>query len=152
MREIREKMCETKLKKYGTIGTKNRSKCSWKSGWRIIAGMKFYFRSSWEANYARFLEMEKLKGMILDWEHEPVYFKFEKEKTGSISFLPDFRIITLDGLIEYHEVKGWFDDRSKETLARMAEYYPEVIVIVVCKKLFKEHTKELSKIIEGWER
>lgn len=152
MRGKTEKMCETKLKKYGTLGTRNRAKCSWKAGWRIISEQKYFFRSSWEANYARFLEIEKSEGRIANWEHEPLYFKFEKEKTGSVCFLPDFRVTKLDGAIEYHEVKGWFDERSIETLTRMKIHFPSMILIVIPRAWFRKYNREYSKSISEWEK
>ena len=59
-----------------------RSRGTWKAGWREIAGRRIYFRSRWEANYARYLQWLKDRGEIVDWEYEPETFWFEKIKRG----------------------------------------------------------------------
>lgn len=68
-----------------------------------------------------------------------------------MSYLPDFRVITLDGKEEYHEVKGWMDDRSKTKIKRMSIYYPEVKLIVIDKKIYKSIEKKAKLFIKEWE-
>ena len=96
-----------------------RQKTTWKSGWREIGGKRKYFRSRWEANYARYLEFLKQNKQVLDWAHEPEVFWFEGIKRGCVSYLPDFKVTYIDNAVEYHEVKGWMDDRSKTKMKRM---------------------------------
>jgi len=133
------------------VSAKNREKASWKCGFRIIGGKRKYYRSRWEANYARYLEWLKQRGEILKWQHEPKTFWFEGIKRGCVSYLPDFRVINKDGKEEYHEVKGWMDARSKTKIARMAKYYPSVKLIVIQKLEYTEIKNKLSRMIEGWE-
>lgn len=142
---------ETKMKKYGTLVVNNREKCSWKAGWREIGGKKKYFRSKWEANYARYLEWLKLHNQIKEWQHENKTFWFDKIKRGCRSYLPDFEIENNNGTLEYHEVKGWFDDRSKTKIKRMKKYYPEVKLVIIFAKQYNEIKKKVSPLIEGWE-
>ncbi len=141
---------KTKLKKYGTTAPP-RSGTTWKSSWRDIGGIKKYYRSKWEANYARYLEFLKINGNISFWEHEPETFWFEKIKRGTRSYLPDFKVTNNDGSIEYHEVKGWMDDRSKTKLSRMKKYYPEIKLILIDAKQYKLIEKQMSKIVPLWE-
>ena len=89
--------------------------------------------------------------MILEWEHEPDTFWFDKIKRGVRSYLPDFKVIYPGDRIEYHEVKGYMDSRSVTKLRRMAKYYPNVKVIVIEKRQYQEIKKKLSAIIKGWE-
>lgn len=126
-------------------------KASWKSGWRDFGGKRHYYRSRWEANYGRYLEWLKSKGEILEWEHEPEVFWFEGVKRGTVSYLPDFRVTNKNGSIEYHEVKGWMDARSKTKIKRMAKYHPDVKLIVIEKKQYEAIKGAVSKLIEGWE-
>lgn len=126
-------------------------KASWKSGWRNIGGKDKYYRSRWEANYARYLEWLKQNGEIKEWEHEPETFWFENIKRGTRSYLPDFRVKEKNGDIEYHEVKGWMDDRSKTKIKRMAKYYPDVKLIIIQKKEYDEIKNKMSRLIDGWE-
>lgn len=144
-----KKMIHTKHER-GNLVTP-RQKQTWKAGWREIGGKRKYFRSRWEANYARYLESLKVSGQIKDWEHEAKVFWFEGIKRGCVSFLPDFQITELSGSFAYHEVKGWMDDRSKTKIRRMSIYYPDVPLVVIDAKWFKENNKHLTLTIYGWE-
>lgn len=135
----------------GTFMTIKRANASWKAGYREIGGTKNYYRSRWEANYARYLEALKNNNKIVDWEHEPEVFWFDGIKRGCVSYLPDFRIIKNDSSVEYHEVKGWMDDRSKTKIKRMAIYYPKIKLIVIDSKEYKRLEKEISSTISDWE-
>jgi hypothetical protein len=128
-----------------------RHKTTWKSGWREIGGKNIYARSRWEANYARYLEFLMAHQEIARWEHEPETFWFDDIKRGSRSYLPDFRVTFPGGRVEYHEVKGWMDARSKTKIKRMRIYHPNVILRVMDKKWFKANTRKLSGLIPGWE-
>lgn len=132
-------------------GIYNREKASWKAGWREIGGKRKYFRSRWEANYARYLEWLKNKGQIKDWHHEPKTFWFDGIKRGCMSYLPDFLVIEVSGKEVYHEVKGWMDDRSKTKIKRMAKYHPSVTLIVIESKGYNAIQKQMQSIIYGWE-
>lgn len=141
------------LKTRESNGTLNQPRhgVSWKSGWRIIGGKKKFYRSRWEANYARYLEFIREQGLIAKWEHEPETFWFEKIKRGTRSYLPDFRVTRLDGSIYYVEVKGYMDDRSKTKLKRMKKYHPTVELELVPAKAYKALAKTASKLIKNWE-
>lgn len=118
-------------------------------GWSKVGGKRFFARSSWESNYARYLQFQKEHALILDWEHEPDTFWFKGIKRGVCSFLPDFKVTTKEG-IEYHEVKGWMDSRSKTKIKRMAKYHPEVKLVVIDQVRYKQIAKTASAIIPGW--
>ena len=128
-----------------------RPETTWKAGWREIGGVKKYYRSKGEANYARGLEFQRKQGLITSWLHEPETFWFEKIKRGTRSYLPDFKVTYPDGHIEYHEVKGWYDDRSKTKVKRMAKYYPEVKLRMIFAKDYKAFKRQLSGLIRDWE-
>ncbi|MDR1849931.1 MAG: DUF1064 domain-containing protein [Zoogloeaceae bacterium] len=128
-----------------------RTKVTWVGGKRNIGGQDVYFRSKWEANYARYLEFLSVNGAIRAWEYEPDVFWFEGVKRGCVSYLPDFRVEENDGTIIYHEVKGWMDARSKTKLNRMAKYYPNIPVIIIGHRQYAEIKRKVSKLIEGWE-
>jgi hypothetical protein len=86
-----------------------------KSGIRADLQNKF-FRSSWEANYARILDFQNIK-----WLYEPKTFFFEGEQRGGTFIIPDFQLTELDAWVE---VKGWLDSRSKSKLTKFKKYYP----------------------------
>lgn len=139
------------LKSRVANGTPFNKHGNWKADWRVVAGRRVYFRSRWEANYARYLEWLKSIGNIADWEHEPETFWFEKIKRGCVSYLPDFRVTNKDGSVEYHEVKGWMDARSKTKIKRMAKYHPKVKLIIVGSAAYKSLASKVGKAIPEWE-
>jgi hypothetical protein len=55
-----------------------------------------------EQAYAVELERRKLRGEIIDWAFEPETLRLAKLTT----YQPDFRVITNDMHIEFHEVKA----------------------------------------------
>jgi hypothetical protein len=110
-----------------------------------------YFRSSWEANYARYLNFLIKTKEILKWEYEVDTFEFGTIKRGVRFYTPDFKVFNKDGSVNYHEVKGWMDAKSKTRAKRMAKYYPEVQVRLIGKDWFRANGKSLSKIITNWE-
>lgn len=130
-------------------------KTSWKAGWREIGGYKKYYRSRWEANYARYLERLKLSGDIVGWSHEPTTFWFEGVKRGVTNYLPDFLVEKRgeeDTIVqEYHEVKGYMDTKSATKIKRMEKYHPTVKLVVIDRPLYTNLEKEFASIIDGWE-
>lgn len=145
-----QKALKTKIEKYGAVNTAT-SRGSWKAGWREIGDKRKYYRSRWEANYARYLEWLRAQGQIKDWQHEPETFWFDGIKRGVRSYLPDFRVWEADGSSVLHEVKGWMDSRSKTTLRRMAKYHPSETVIVIREKQYNEIARKIGPMIVDWE-
>ena len=139
---------KTRVKK--GIAYPQRKGCSWKQQWAEFGGKRNYYRSQWELNYARYLEMLKNIGEIKEWEHEPKTFWFEGVKRGTVSYLPDFRVTENDGSIAYHEVKGWMDDKSKTKIKRMAKYHPDVKLVLIDSKTYKALARQVKGIVDGW--
>lgn len=109
-----------------------------------------YFRSSWEANYARYLTWLQAQGVIRSWEFEPETFEFPIRK-GQRFYVPDFRVTEADGSVSYHEVKGWMDPRSATKLRRMAKYHPEVRIVLIGKDEYRAIARSMSRMLPGWE-
>lgn len=143
------KMINTKMERGNLVIP--RQKQTWKAEWMEIGGKRKYYRSRWEANYARYLEFLKSQGEIKDWLHEPKVFWFDGIKRGCVSYLPDFLVVEKDGSECYHEVKGWMDDRSKTKIKRMAKYFPDVRLIVIDSKAYKALSKTAAAIVPGWQ-
>lgn len=110
-----------------------------------------FFRSSWEANYARYLNWLVSIGEIQSWEFEPDEFEFKGIKRGTRFYLPDFKILNNSFSIEYHEIKGWMDPRSATKLKRMKKYYPDVKVIVIDKEAYQALAKDVKGFVPNWE-
>lgn len=110
-----------------------------------------YFRSAWEANYARYLNWLVSKGEIDGWSYEPVTFEFVGIKRGVRFYTPDFRVETR-GAHEWHEVKGWMDSQSKTRMKRMAKYYPGEKVVMIDRKWFASARRAgMPAMIPEWE-
>lgn len=109
-----------------------------------------YYRSSWEANWARYLNWLKAHNEIQDWSYETDTFEFSV-KRGSRFYTPDFKVTNLNGSIEYHEIKGYMDQRSQTKIRRMAKYHPQVKLIVIDGKQYQSMAKNLRGLIVGWE-
>jgi hypothetical protein len=148
---LREKAMRTCVERHGRVAP-NVRRGSWKADWREIGGSRKYYRSRWEANYARYLQWLKERGLIQDWQHEPETFWFENIKRGVRSYLPDFKVWENDGSWLLYEVKGWMDARSKTTIARMGRYYPGIKLVVVDAKAYKATARICSHLISDWER
>lgn len=110
-----------------------------------------YFRSSWEANYARFLNFLLSKGEIEKWEYEPKTFEFIEIKRGTRAYTPDFKVYKKDGSYVWHEVKGWMDNRSRTRLSRFSKYFPDEVLIVIGQEWFREANKTIGRMLSGWE-
>ena len=123
------------------------SRC--KGGRRPDVG-PMYFRSAWEANYARYLNWLQGRGEIDRWEYEPETFWFEAIKRGVRSYKPDFRIFE-KGTSYFVEVKGWMDAKSRTKLRRMKKYHPGVEVRLFGSKDYASLKSKLSRVIPGWE-
>lgn len=151
----REYPCESKIKqseklkgkmpknlmrtgKYGNI----------RRGWYNINGREIFLRSKWEANYALYLDFLVEKKEILKWEYEADVFVFEKIEFGTRSFRPDFKIFNSNGTVEYHEIKGWLDRRSKTKLNRMRIYYPEVKLRLVDRSVYSLIKRQVGKLLK----
>lgn len=121
------------------------------AAWRTVGGTRSFFRSKWEANYARWLEYLRSQGNLEKWEHEPETFWFDGIRRGVCSYLPDFKVTRAGGSVEYHEVKGWMDPRSKTKIKRMAKYHPQVKLLVVDKKQYARLKRDVGPLVPGWE-
>ena len=157
VKTMADKAIETKLARYGSAGSNCRglgvgprpySRC--RGGKRPDIG-DMYFRSAWEANYARYLawlvEMKQIRG----WKYEADTFRFGKITRGTITYTPDFRVENMDGSVEYHEVKGWMDAKSKTRLRRMKKYHPGVGLRVIGQVEYKTIAKQVSAFVPCWE-
>ncbi len=162
-----EKMLKTTFRRYGRYGGASLSKSPYsrtKGSRRKDLG-NIYFRSAWEANYARFLNLIGEK-----WEFEPRTFFFKQIKRGTRSYTPDFWLPDKENWVE---IKGWFDNKSKTRLKRWKKYYPEefkkTIIVIQSKnskvqaelmaigfkhtqfEFYNEIENKVSGLIKEWE-
>lgn len=148
------KICATRIARYGTGNPATLTPTSMYS--RARRGKRAdldgqFFRSSWEANYARYLRYLRERGQIASWAYEPKRFVFPGVTSGALTYLPDFEVVDCHGDASYHEVKGWMDPRSKDRLSRMAEFYPNVRVVVIGVQQYRAIALAVSRQIPEWE-
>ena len=115
-------------------------------GWYDFPGEKrYYLKSKWELNYAKYLELLVKSGHIKDWVYEPDTFYFDGIKRGTTNYTPDFRVKFPDGKTEYVEVKGFWDAKSLTKVKRMAKYHPQVVLRIVDGEWFKAMSPKMKK-------
>jgi hypothetical protein len=98
-----------------------------------------YFRSNWEANFARILNYENKI-----WFYECCTFQIE----NSMSYTPDFYLLNEDKFIE---LKGRMDEKSKHKLDMMQLKFPWITIELIEGKEYNELRKKYKNVIEKWE-
>jgi len=84
-----------------------------------------------ERAYAMKLEAERIDGTITTWRFEPLKFRIGK----ACFYTPDFEVVTKDGHLEYHEVKGrWMEDARVKIKVAASQYSDRRFVAVQWKK------------------
>lgn len=110
-----------------------------------------YFRSAWEANYARWLNYRVDHSDGVEWwTYEPRTFRFPV-KRGTMSYTPDFLVTFRDGHVEWHEVKGWLTPQGATALKRFAKYYPAERLVLVDGPAYKAIAQTARGLLEVWE-
>ena len=110
-----------------------------------------WFRSGWERNYARFLQLQKSRGLIVDWQYEPHRFYFEGYKRNPHSYLPDFKVWKTKCEYEWHEVKGYQKKIGMTALKRMALHYPNERIVLIDAPAYQAIRRQVSVLIPYWE-
>jgi hypothetical protein len=73
-----------------------------------------------EAEYAEYLEARKKAGEILDYGFERITLKLAKRT----SYTPDFDVLLPDGLLEFHETKGFWEEDARIKIKVAAQTFP----------------------------
>lgn len=92
-----------------------------------------------EAAYASHLEALKASGRVL-------WFKFEGVKlrlADATFYTPDFAVMAADGVLECHEVKGFWHDDARAKIKIAADLYPF---------RFKALKAQAKKLGGGWQQ
>jgi len=111
-----------------------------------------FFRSSWEANYARYLNLLVRMNVVEWWKFEPETFWFEGVRRGVVSYLPDFCVkYRNDERLEYVEIKGWVTPKDRTKWKRMAKYHPHIKLIIIKEKEYNALRAKWSSAIQNWE-
>ena len=107
-----------------------------------------FFRSSWEANYALYLDFLIKQKVVKNWEYEAQSFFFEKIKSGTKKYIPDFKVTMINGSVEFHEVKGYQVQKDRTKWRRMAKYFPEVKLVIIDTKFYNDLVKKMKTVLK----
>jgi hypothetical protein len=111
-----------------------------------------FFRSKMEANYARYLDLLKKMGAVIDWSYEPETFWFEEIKRGIRSYKPDFRVLYQgEKSAVLVEIKGYMDAKSKTKIRRFRKYYPQHRLEIVGPTEYAGIKRRWANAIPAWE-
>lgn len=83
-----------------------------------------------EAAYAAYLEMLKHAGEIADYRFEAVKLRLA-DKTF---YTPDFIVLAPDGVLEMHEVKGFWEEDARVKIKVAAAQFPFRFVAITRDK------------------
>lgn len=92
-----------------------------------------------EQEYAQRLRLLQHAGEILWWKFEPIKFRL----AAATFYTPDFLVMTGDGFLECHEVKGFWTDDARVKIKVAATTYPMFAFLAV--------RKQAKKRGGGWE-
>lgn len=73
-----------------------------------------------EAAYAAYLDAQKKTGLIADYRFEAVKLRLA-DKTF---YTPDFVVLAPDGVLEMHEVKGFWEEDARVKIKVAAAQFP----------------------------
>lgn len=104
-----------------------------------LGRMKAGTMNKTEAAYAALLESMKHAGQIVWYSFEGMTFKL----ADNTRYTPDFAVMRADGLMEIHEVKGFWRDDGRVKIKVAAEMFPFRFIAV---------KKQSKKAGGGWER
>ena len=128
---------QTKDTNYSLLVASERQKANAQNGQIFKGKTKFYydlnksFRSKWEANFARILNVCNIK-----WEYESSKCRFHLGDLGVMIidfYLPDFDM--------YVEVKGYLTPKALGKMRRFQELHPEKKIKVVERETYKKLLK-----------
>lgn len=97
--------------------------------WGSAAGRAYHkpgVMNAMELEYAMHLELEKQVGTISRVDYEPEKLRLAKKTF----YTPDFRVVRADGVIEFHEVKGHWEDDARVKIKCAAEMHPYKFIAV----------------------
>lgn len=98
------------------------------------------YRSKWELEYARYLDVLKAAGRVEEWVYEPDRLTIGVRAV----YTPDFLVSTSATKWEYHEVKGYRREAAMVRLKAAALRYPENRFVLVTKIKGEWHYTPIS--------
>ncbi|MFH1759116.1 MAG: DNA polymerase III subunit alpha [Patescibacteria group bacterium] len=101
-----------------------------------------YVRSNWEADFARILNLQKIK-----YEYEPKTFKLTTSDGRVVSYTPDFYTPSTN---TFYEIKGWMRDIDQEKIDLFVQQYPYYNFALINTTKFAELSLRYKHLV-AWE-
>lgn len=101
-----------------------------------------FFRSTWEANFARILNYWKIP-----WEYEPIRFNL-----GDCIYVSDFKVF--DPKIKgyyFIEIIGYLDDKHKRKLGLFCKLYPNEKIQIIPSSIYEDLKLNFENKLPNWE-
>lgn len=102
-----------------------------------------YFRSSWEANYARVLKCSQI-----DYYFEQKSFLIDLPNGGKSRYTPDFYLPQHDKFIE---VKGYWMPNARIKYILFKKQYPNIKIEILDGEKYNQLKEEYKELIKEWE-
>jgi len=104
--------------------------------------LNHYVRSSWEADFARILNLHNIK-----YEYEPKTFELLRANGGMVNYTPDFYVPSQN---TFYEIKGWMHDLDAEKIELFKQQYPKFNFVLISATKFAEFALHYKKLV-AWE-
>ena len=85
-----------------------------------LGRMKTGLMNATETEYCKYLEVKKSIGAIKWYRFEGVKLRL----ADNTFYTPDFAVMDIDGVMECHEVKGFWQDDARVKIKVAADMYP----------------------------
>ncbi len=83
-----------------------------------------------EAKYAAELELQRAAGAVAWWKFEGIKLRL----ADGCFYSPDFAVMLADGVMEMHEIKGYWEDDARVKIKVAAAMYPFRFVALTHKR------------------
>lgn len=115
----------------------------------VIEGRVFNFRSTWEYNYALYLQYLTKLGVLKEWGYEAMFLRYKVPKHYKIKgYLTDFTFKkTGEDKTIFVEIKGRMDSRSRFILQGLSKHHPNVNVFVIRQQQYYKIIKSFYQKI-----
>ena len=80
----------------------------------------------YESDYSALLETRKQNGEITAYYYE----RYKLKLGNNCYYTPDFMVVRADGVLEFHEVKGFWEEDARVKIKAAADQYPHIFVAV----------------------
>lgn len=105
-----------------------------------VGGKTYTFRSGFEYEWAKYLNILKTAKEIYDWEYESETFDFFKfgYRNKPYSYTPDFKIWSSRKSWHFEETKGHLTTKDLSKYTRLARHYPETVIDIVMQRILNK--------------